>query len=177
MEDSSVEDSAAEDPAKEDPAAGVPPQRIQQQTIQQQTIQQQANLQEPMAGPIDPSLAFQASARPLGGPTGSEPLLGGALRQKAVWVDEAVCIGCRYCTHVASLTFLVEPLWGRSRALRQDGDSTELIQEAIDTCPVDCIHWVAYEDLPGLEAQLASQEIQPLGLPSHARIKRTLPRP
>ena len=177
MEDSSVEDSAAEDPAKEDPSAGVPPQRIQQQTIQQQTIQQQANLQEPMAGPIDPSLAFQASARPLDGPTGSEPLLGGVLRQKAVWVDEAVCIGCRYCTHVASLTFLVEPLWGRSRALRQDGDSTELIQEAIDTCPVDCIHWVAYEDLPGLEAQLASQEIQPLGLPSHARIKRTLPRP
>jgi ferredoxin len=130
-----------------------------------------------MAGPIDPSLAFQASARPPGGPTGSEPLLGGALRQKAVWVDEAVCIGCRYCTHVASLTFLVEPLWGRSRALRQDGDSTELIQEAIDTCPVDCIHWVAYEELPRLEAQLASQEIQPLGLPSPARVKRTLPRP
>ena len=154
-----------------------PQQTNSQQTNSQQTIQQQANLQEPMAGPIDPSLAFQASARPLDGPTGSEPLLGGVLRQKAVWVDEAVCIGCRYCTHVASLTFLVEPLWGRSRALRQDGDSTELIQEAIDTCPVDCIHWVAYEDLPGLEAQLACQEIQPLGLPSHARVKRTLPRP
>ena len=106
-----------------------------------------------------------------------EPLLGGVLRQKAVWVDEAVCIGCRYCAHVATNTFMVEPSWGRSRAIRQDGDSTERIQEAIDTCPVDCIHWVSYEQLPELEAQLAEQEIQPLGLPSPSRRQRTLPRP
>ena len=29
---------------------------------------------------------------------------------------------------------------GRCRAIRQDSDSIERIQEAIDTCPVDCIH-------------------------------------
>jgi len=109
-------------------------------------------------------------------PTGQEPLLGGELRQKAVWVDEAVCIGCRYCAHVATNTFVVEPDWGRSRAIRQDGDSTERIQEAIDTCPVDCIHWVAYEELPALEARLQEQEILPLGVPSPARLRRTLPR-
>ena len=103
-------------------------------------------------------------------------MLGGELRQKAVWVDEAVCIGCRYCAHVATNTFLVEPTWGRSRAIRQDGDSTERIQEAIDTCPVDCIHWVDYEQLPELEQRLSEQEILPLGVPSPARLKRTLPR-
>lgn len=126
----------------------------------------------------DPSLAWLApGGAPLSDPpTGSEPLLGGALRQKAVWVDEAVCIGCRYCAHVASNTFLVEESWGRSRAIRQDGDTTERIQEAIDTCPVDCIHWVPYEDLTALQEQLAQQDIQPLGLPSPARLKRTLPR-
>jgi ferredoxin len=91
-------------------------------------------------------------------------------------VDEAVCIGCRYCAHVAANTFVVESEWGRSRAIRQDGDSTERIQEAIDTCPVDCIHWVAYEQLPALEEQLRQQEIHPLGLPSPARPRRTLPR-
>lgn len=91
-------------------------------------------------------------------------------------MDEAVCIGCRYCAHVAGNTFLVEPDWGRSRAIRQDGDSTETIQEAIDTCPVDCIHWVAYEDLPGLEQQARRQELLPLGLPSAARPKRLIPR-
>lgn len=110
-------------------------------------------------------------------PNGLEPLLGGALRQQAVWVDEAVCIGCRYCAHVAANTFALEPHWGRSRAIRQDGDSTERIQEAIDTCPVDCIHWVAYEDLPDLERRLQQQELHPLGLPAPARVKRTLPRP
>ncbi len=126
---------------------------------------------------VDPSLAFAATAEAAGTQrTGLEPLLGGTLRQKAVWVDEAVCIGCRYCAHVAANTFVVEPDWGRSRAIRQDGDSTELIQEAIDTCPVDCIHWVPYEQLPELEQQLAGQEILPLGVPSPARLKRTLPR-
>ena len=104
------------------------------------------------------------------------PCWGGALRQRAVWVDEAVCIGCRYCTHVASNTFMLEESWGRSRAIRQDGDTTERIQEAIDTCPVDCIHWVAYEQLPQLQEQLAQQEMQPLGLPSASRPKRNLPR-
>ena len=82
-----------------------------------------------------------------------EPLLGGALREKAVWVDEVVCIGCRYCAHVACNTFVVEPNYGRSRVIRQDGDSAERIQEAIDTCPVDCIHWVGFEDLEGLRRQ------------------------
>jgi ferredoxin len=123
----------------------------------------------------DPSIAFRVSAD-AEAPSGREPQLGGALRQKAVWVDEAVCIGCRYCAHVASNTFVVEPTWGRSRALRQDGDSGDRIQEAIDTCPVDCIHWVPYERLPELEALLEQQEILPLGVPSPARLKRTLPR-
>jgi ferredoxin len=126
----------------------------------------------------DPSLAWLApgGAALRDRATGREPLLGGALRQKAVWVDEAVCIGCRYCAHVASNTFVVEENWGRSRAIRQDGDTTERIQEAIDTCPVDCIHWVAYEELPLLAEQLAQQDIHPLGLPTPARLKRTLPR-
>jgi ferredoxin len=124
----------------------------------------------------DPSLAFAASAAAIAQPTGMEPVLGGVLRQKAVWVDEAVCIGCRYCANVATNTFVVEPDWGRSRAIRQDGDSTERIQEAIDTCPVDCIHWVSYEELPALEEQSRSQELLPLGLPTPARPLRTLPR-
>ena len=126
----------------------------------------------------DPGLAFAPGlAVGQSSPNGFEPLLGGALRERAVWVDEAVCIGCRYCSHVASHTFVVEPDCGRSRAIRQDGDSTELIQEAIDTCPVDCIHWVAYGALPELADQLAHQDIHPLGLPQPARLKRILPRP
>ena len=89
-----------------------------------------------------------------------EPLLGGQLRDRAVWVDEAICIGCRYCAHVATNTFVVEPHLGRSRAIRQDGDSTDRIQEAIDTCPVDCIHWVPFESLNALKLGLERQNLQ-----------------
>ena len=92
--------------------------------------------------------------------SGKEPVLGGGLREKAVWVEEIDCIGCRYCAHVASNTFVMMPETGRCRAIRQDGDSEERIQEAIDTCPVDCIHWVPFESLPSLQQQLIRQNLQ-----------------
>jgi ferredoxin len=124
----------------------------------------------------NPAVAYSASSLEDSQSTGMEPVLGGALSEKAVWVDEAVCIGCRYCAHVACNTFIIEPNLGRSRAIRQDGDSSERIQEAIETCPVDCIHWVSFDDLKGLQEQLDSQELLPLGLPSPARPRRILPR-
>ena len=110
---------------------------------------------------IDPSVAFLTPASLPDHVSGSEPVLGGALRERAVWVNEAVCIGCRYCAHVATNTFVIESQLGRSRAIRQDGDSTERIQEAIDTCPVDCIHWVPFESLDDLKADLIRQNLQP----------------
>ena len=57
-----------------------------------------------------------------------------------------------------------------------DGDSSSCIQEAIDTCPVDCIHWVDFEELEGLRVRLEGMELLPLGLPSPARPRRQLPR-
>ncbi len=109
---------------------------------------------------MDPACAFQVLAGELLTRSGDEPLLGGALREQAVWVDESTCIGCRYCAHVATNTFVMEPDLGRSRAIRQDGDSTDRIQEAIDTCPVDCIHWVSFESLQSLEHHLIRQNLQ-----------------
>lgn len=97
--------------------------------------------------------------------SGLEPELGGALRQKGVFVDEITCIGCKHCAHVARNTFYIEPDYGRSRVVRQDGDSEELIQEAIDTCPVDCIHWVDYTELKNLEDERKDQVIPVVGFP------------
>ncbi len=113
---------------------------------------------------LDPSAAFLTQVSDDIAPTGKEPRLGGQLRQQAVWVDETTCIGCKYCANVASNTFVMEPHLGRSRAIRQDGDSTEIIQEAIDTCPVDCIHWVDFEELDTLKDELDTFELQPLGM-------------
>lgn len=97
--------------------------------------------------------------------SGLEPELGGILRQKGVYVDEVTCIGCKHCAHVARNTFYIEPDYGRSRVLRQDGDSEEVIQEAIDTCPVDCIHWVDYTELKRLEEERRYQVIPVAGYP------------
>lgn len=102
--------------------------------------------------------------------SGYEPELGGLLQQKAVYVDESTCIGCRYCSHVARNTFYIEPDYGRSRVIRQDGDCEELIQEAIDTCPVDCIHWVSYQELKQLEEERRYQVLQTVGLPMDTSI-------
>ena len=95
--------------------------------------------------------------------SGFEPVLGGELREKAIWVDEAACIGCQYCVHVANNTFIVDEDLGRARVVRQNGDDLEIIQEAIDTCPVDCMHWVDFEDLDRLEASLNRDMFQSLG--------------
>lgn len=97
--------------------------------------------------------------------SGFEPELGGALRQKGVYVDEITCIGCKHCAHVARNTFYIEPDYGRSRVVRQDGDSEDVIQEAIDTCPVDCIHWVDYTELKRLEDERQYQVIPVVGYP------------
>ena len=97
--------------------------------------------------------------------SGFEPELGGQLRQKGVYVDEITCIGCKHCAHVASNTFYIEPDYGRSRVYNQDGDAEEMIQEAIDTCPVDCIHWVEYTELKQLEETRKHQVIKHLGFP------------
>ena len=103
--------------------------------------------------------------------TGLEPELGGVLRQKGVYVDEVTCIGCKHCAHVARNTFYIEPDYGRSRVIRQDGDSEEIIQEAIDTCPVDCIHWVNYIELKHLEEERKYQVIPVVGFPvDHAMV-------
>lgn len=96
--------------------------------------------------------------------SGFEPELGGALRQKGVYVDEITCIGCKHCAHVARNTFYIEPDYGRSRVVRQDGDPFEVIQEAIDTCPVDCIHWVVYPELKRLEEERQYQVVPVAGM-------------
>jgi ferredoxin len=103
--------------------------------------------------------------------SGLEPELGGTFREKGVYVDEVTCIGCKHCAHVARNTFYIEPEYGRSRVIRQDGDSEGIIQEAIDTCPVDCIHWVDYTELKRLESDRKYQVMPVPGFPiDHALV-------
>ncbi|MBW4466278.1 MAG: ferredoxin [Pegethrix bostrychoides GSE-TBD4-15B] len=120
---------------------------------------------------LDLGYAASALSPELGGQlreterTGLEPELGGMVRQRGVYVDEITCIGCKHCAHVARNTFYIEDDYGRSRVIRQDGDAEAVIQEAIDTCPVDCIHWLDYTDLKQREAERKYQVIPTIGFP------------
>lgn len=104
--------------------------------------------------------------------TGLEPELGGSVRQKGVYVDEIACIGCTNCVYVARNTFYIEQDHGRARVSRQDGDPEELIQEAIDTCPVDCIHWIDYTELRKLEEERQHQVVPIPGFPVNQAMAR-----
>ena len=84
---------------------------------------------------------------------------GEPLAARFVYVDEQSCIGCTYCSTTARNTFFMEDDYGRARVFNQQGDSDDLVLEAIDTCPVNCIHYVSYEDLQILEGERSTQVI------------------
>lgn len=52
----------------------------------------------------------------------------------------------------------MEDEWGRARVAEQGIDGISKLQEAIDCCPVSCIHWVTAPQLALLEETMAGME-------------------
>jgi len=69
------------------------------------------------------------------------------------FVDEHNCIGCTNCAMIARNTFKMEEDFGRARVYKQDGDAVEVVEEAVLSCPVDCIHPVSFEELKTAEEE------------------------
>jgi ferredoxin len=88
-----------------------------------------------------------------------DPDTGEPVRNRMVYVDEHTCIGCTNCAMIAQSTFFMHSEHGRARVFNQWGDDDETIQVAIETCPVDCIHYVPYEELVKLEIERRDQNI------------------
>mmetsp|Transcript_29904 Transcript_29904/g.44214 ORF Transcript_29904/g.44214 Transcript_29904/m.44214 type:complete len:361 (+) Transcript_29904:213-1295(+) len=84
---------------------------------------------------------------------------GESIRSQMVYVDEHACIGCTNCAMIARNTFYMNDEHGRARVYEQWGDDDETIQIAIETCPVDCIHYVPFEELVKLEVERRDQNI------------------
>jgi len=57
-----------------------------------------------------------------------------------VYVDQDICIGCGLCVSIVPEVFRLNDA-GVSEVQQQAGGSESKIQEAIDSCPVNCIHW------------------------------------
>ena len=81
------------------------------------------------------------------------------VRLQHVYVDEVTCIGCTNCAMIAQSTFFMNSEHGRARVFNQWGDDDEIIAIAIQTCPVDCIHYVSYDELKRLEIERRGQNI------------------
>ncbi len=59
---------------------------------------------------------------------------------REVYVDENECTGCELCVDTVPEVFEMTDD-GVSHVYNPNGASEDKIQEAIDNCPVECIHW------------------------------------
>jgi ferredoxin len=60
---------------------------------------------------------------------------------RRVYVDEDECIGCGTCEEICEEVFKLNEETDKAEVIQPEGGPEELIQEAIDSCPVECIHW------------------------------------
>ena len=95
--------------------------------------------------------------------TAINPFLDDTYPKDHVFVDEFSCIGCKNCANVCPDVFTIEEEHGRARACNQHG-SPDLVQQAIDSCPVDCIHWTSAAQLSLLEDEMRRVERVNVGL-------------
>ncbi|HEY3308214.1 MAG TPA: ferredoxin [Desulfuromonadaceae bacterium] len=56
------------------------------------------------------------------------------------YVDQDVCIGCEVCANMVSEVFRMTED-AVAEVHDPEGAPPEKIQEAMDSCPVSCIHW------------------------------------
>jgi ferredoxin len=58
-----------------------------------------------------------------------------------VHIDQDECIACESCVELCPNAFAMDDDLGKAKVITSS-HSEECIQEAIDTCPVECISWV-----------------------------------
>ena len=60
---------------------------------------------------------------------------------RKVLVDQDECIGCGTCEGICPEVFQLNEETGTSEVIKPEGGPEDLIEEAIDSCPVEAIHW------------------------------------
>ncbi|RVW32950.1 Chaperone protein dnaJ C76, chloroplastic [Vitis vinifera] len=99
--------------------------------------------------------------------TAINPFFDDSSPRDHAFVDEFSCIGCKNCANVAPDVFGIEEDFGRARVYSQCG-KPELVQQAIDSCPVDCIHWTSAAQLSLLEDEMRRVALMLSGMGSGA---------
>ena len=60
---------------------------------------------------------------------------------KSVRIDEDECVGCESCVDLCPEVFEMDEDAEKAIVIKPQGGDIECIQEAIDTCPTECIEW------------------------------------
>ncbi|KAK4438860.1 Chaperone protein DnaJ [Sesamum alatum] len=89
--------------------------------------------------------------------TATNPFFDDSNPKDHIFVDEFSCIGCKNCANVCPDVFAIEEDFGRARAYSQSGQP-DSVQQAVDSCPVDCIHWTSAAQLSLLEDEMRRVE-------------------
>ncbi len=60
---------------------------------------------------------------------------------KRVFIDQEECIGCGTCQELCPEVFELDEETQKAKVIMPEGGPEELIEEAMESCPVSCIHW------------------------------------
>jgi ferredoxin len=60
---------------------------------------------------------------------------------RRVYVDEEECIGCGSCEEICPDVFVLNEDTEKAEVISPEGGPEDLIEEAMEACPVECIHW------------------------------------
>jgi ferredoxin len=58
-----------------------------------------------------------------------------------VVINEGECIGCGSCSELCPEVFRLDEDKEKAEVILPEGGSKECIEEAMEACPVSCIHW------------------------------------
>jgi ferredoxin len=71
----------------------------------------------------------------------SKKTFGGFEMERLVYIDTDECIGCENCVEICPEVFGFNPEVEKAAVILPEGGSEECIEDAMDSCPVECIHW------------------------------------
>jgi ferredoxin len=60
---------------------------------------------------------------------------------RKVYLDEEECIGCGTCEEICPEVFKLNEKTDKAEVINPTGAPEAKIEEAIEACPVECIHW------------------------------------
>jgi len=60
---------------------------------------------------------------------------------KKVFIETEECVGCQSCVELCPDVFGFDEESEKAFVIAAEGGPEACIDEAIETCPVECIHW------------------------------------